>query len=175
MSIDFQKSREFLQEFQFNDLFVYQLGWNNPESQKPIEMSIEGEVYYRAKVAELSGVAVFEISSHSGEIPATKIREAIYKEISELVRENLLIFLDKNLDKDRTQSLWYWVKRDGTKMYPRAHVYSKLEPCDLLLSKISALEVNINELEDVSVIDIAELLEKGFNVEPVTKVLLAIS
>lgn len=36
MSIDFQQSREFLQEFQFNDLFVYQLGWNNPESQKII-------------------------------------------------------------------------------------------------------------------------------------------
>ena len=160
MSINFQKSRDLLQDFQFNDLFVYQLGWNNPESQRPIEMAIEGEVYYRAKVAELSGVAVFEISSDSGEIPATKVRETIYKEISGLVRENLLIFLDKN----RTQSLWYWVKRDGTKIYPRAHVYLKLEPCDLLLSKISALEVNINELEDVSVIDIAERLEKGFNV-----------
>ncbi len=165
MSIDFQQSREFLQEFQFNNLFVYQLGWNNPESQKLIEMSVEGEVYYRAKVAELSGVAVFEISSNSGEIPATKVRETIYKEISELVRENLLIFLDKN----RTQSLWYWVKRDGTKIYPRAHVYSKLEPCDLLLSKISALRVGIEELEDVSVIDIAERLQVGFDVERVTK------
>jgi hypothetical protein len=128
-------------------------------------MSIEGEVYYRAKVAGLSGVAVFEISSNSGEIPATKVRETIYKEISELVRENLLIFLDKN----RTQSLWYWVKRDGTKLYPRAHVYSKLEPCDLLLSKISALRVGIEELEDVSVIDIAERLQVGFDVERVTK------
>lgn len=165
MSIDFQQSREFLQEFQFNNLFVYQLGWNNPESQKLIEMSVEGEVYYRAKVAELSGVAVFEISSNSGEIPATKVRETIYKEISELVRENLLIFLDKN----RTQSLWYWVKRDGTKIYPRAHVYSKLEPCDLLLSKISALRVGIEELEDVLVIDIAERLQVGFDVERVTK------
>ena len=165
MSINFQQSREFLQEFQFNDLFVYQLGWNNPESQKLIEMSIEGEVYYRAKVAELSGVAVFEISSQSGEIPATKVRETIYKEISELVRENLLIFLDKN----RTQSLWYWVKRDGTKIYPRAHVYSKLEPCDLLLSKVSALRVGIEELKDVSVIDIAERLQVGFDVERVTK------
>lgn len=165
MSIDFQQSRDFLQEFKFSDLFVYQLGWNNPDSTKPILMSIEDEVYYRAKVAELAGVAVFEMTSKSGEIPITKVREAIYKEISELVRENLLIFLNKS----RTQSLWYWVKQDGTKIYPRAHVYSKFEPCDLLLSKISALKVDIDELEDVTVIDIAERLQVGFDVEKVTK------
>ena len=79
MSINFQQSREFLQEFQFNDLFVYQLGWNNPESQRPIEMAIEGEVYYRAKVAELSGVAVLKLAHNRGRFRRLRLEKQFIK------------------------------------------------------------------------------------------------
>jgi hypothetical protein len=63
------------------------------------------------------------------------------------------------------------VKQEGTKIYPREHVCIKREPCDLLLSKISALEVDLAELEEgtPSVIDIAQRLQTGFDVERVTK------
>jgi len=50
-------------------------------------------------------------------------------------------------------------------------VYFKHQQGDLLLGKISALKISLEELEagNLSVIDIAELLEKGFDVERVTK------
>jgi len=167
MTIDFQQTRELLQEFQFNDLFVQQMGWSFPPTEKAVLMEIDGQTYHRQMIAELSGVVVFEITAADGQIPNAATRQAIYKEIAELVRENLLIFLDGN----RTQSLWYWVKREGTKIYPRDHVCIKREPCDLLLSKISALEVDLAELEEgtPSVIDIAQRLQTGFDVERVTK------
>jgi hypothetical protein len=167
MTIDFQQTRELLQEFQFNDLFIQQMGWSFPPTEKAVLMEIDGQIYYRQMIAELSGVVVFEITAADGQIPNATTRQAIYKEIAELVRENLLIFLDGN----RTQSLWYWVKREGTKIYPRDHVSIKREPCDLLLSKISALEVDLTELEAgaPSVIDIAQRLQTGFDVERVTK------
>ncbi|MCT7968709.1 hypothetical protein NG799_20590 [Laspinema sp. D1] len=165
MTIDFQKARPLLQEFQFSDLFVQQLGWSYPSADKSVRMEVEGEVYSRSPVAELSGVGVFEVSAADGEIPNATARMAIYKEIAELVRENLLIFVGKN----RTQCVWYWVKRDGTKLYPRDHVYVKREPCDLLLSKISALYVSLDELESLTVIEVAQRLQAGLDVERITK------
>ncbi|MCT7979637.1 ATP-binding protein [Laspinema olomoucense] len=165
MTIDFQKARPLLQEFQFSDLFVQQLGWSYPAADKSVRMEVEGQVYSRSPVAELSGVGVFEVLAENGEIPNATARMAIYKEIAELVRENMLIFVGKN----RTQCVWYWVKRDGNKLYPRDHVYVKREPCDLLLSKISALYVSLEELESLSVIDVAQRLQAGLDVERITK------
>jgi Alw26I/Eco31I/Esp3I family type II restriction m6 adenine DNA methyltransferase len=167
MSLNFQQSRQYLQDFNFGELFIEILGWSRPTSQKTVAMEVTGETFERRMVAELSGVTVFEITAASGQIPNAKIRAQLHKEISELTLENLLIFVDR----DRTRSLWYWVKREGTKRYPREHIYVKGQPGDLFLGKISALVVDFAELEDdlPSVVDVAQKLQRGLDVERVTK------
>jgi Putative RNA methylase family UPF0020 len=159
------ESRQLLQDFQFNKLFIQQLGWDNLSSRKTIPAEVDGETYARKAIAQLLGVVVYEITTASGHIPNANQRLTIYREIVQISRENLLIFIDKN----RTKSLWYWVKQEGTKLYPRDHVYVKQEPCDLLLSKVVALKVELEELETLSVIDVAERLQAGLDVERVTK------
>jgi peptidase E len=47
-------------------------------------------------------------------------RDKLSKELA----ENLLIFVDGG----RTRSLWYWVKREGSKSYIRDHLYIKGQP-----------------------------------------------
>lgn len=165
MTIDFPKCRELLQEFNFQDLFIEQLGWESPRGDRPVVMEVDGESYTRCKIAELAGAVIFVITSESGQIPNGKVIEAIYREIFPLYVENLLIFTDA----DQTQSLWYWAKREGSKIYPRDHVFTKSQPGDLLLGKISALQVTLEEIENITVIDIAERLQRGFDVERVTK------
>ncbi|MEG5029250.1 hypothetical protein QUB36_06650 [Microcoleus sp. AT8-B1] len=160
-----KESRELLQDFEFNKLFVQKLGWDNPSSHKTVSLEIEGETYSRKAIAQLNGVVVYEIIADSGNIPNSAQRLTIYREIVQISAENLLIFIDKN----RTKCLWYWVKREGTKLYPRDHVYVKREPCDLLLSKVTALKVDLEELETLSVIDVAQRLQAGLDVERVTK------
>ncbi|MEG3892839.1 hypothetical protein QT973_20760 [Microcoleus sp. Z1_A1] len=160
-----KESRELLQDFEFNKLFVQKLGWDNPSSHKTVSVEIEGETYSRKAIAQLNGVVVYEIIADSGNIPNNAQRLTIYREIVQISAENLLIFIDKN----RTKCLWYWVKREGTKLYPRDHVYVKREPCDLLLSKVTALKVDLAELETLSVIDVAQRLQAGLDVERVTK------
>ncbi|MEG4169985.1 MULTISPECIES: Eco57I restriction-modification methylase domain-containing protein [unclassified Microcoleus] len=160
-----KESRELLQDFEFNKLFVQKLGWDNPSSHKTVSVEIEGETYSRKAIAQLLGVVVYEIIADSGNIPNSAERLTIYREIVQISAENLLIFIDKN----RTKCLWYWVKREGTKLYPRDHVYVKREPCDLLLSKVTALKVDLEELETFSVIDVAQRLQAGLDVEQVTK------
>lgn len=168
MSIDMQQVRQKLHGFDFKNLFIEELGWSQPSYPKPIVLEWRGAQFEQQQITHLAGVVVFEIESHDGKIPDTKSRAAIHKEISQQYHENLLIFLDKK----RTQSLWYWVKREGTKRYPREHLYVKGQPGDLFLSKITAMFFDMGELDEhgnVSVIEVAQRLQKALDVEPVTK------
>ncbi|MEH2192176.1 MAG: DNA methyltransferase [Nostoc sp.] len=167
MSLNFQRTRDLLNNFQFNDLFIEQLGWSKPSRQKPVSLKIENNTYQYQKIAELSGVAIFEVTARDGNIPEAKVRKDIHQEVTKLINENLLIFIGQ----ERTRSLWYWVKREGSKSFVRDHLYVKGQPGDLFLSKLGSLVIDITELEhgEPTVVEIAYKLQRGFDVEPVTK------
>ncbi|MEH2257265.1 Eco57I restriction-modification methylase domain-containing protein [Nostoc sp.] len=143
------------------------MGWSQPSRQKPVTLKIDNKKYQYQKIAELSGVAIFEVTAADGKIPEAKVRDEIYKEINKLIAENLLIFITE----ERTRSLWYWVKREGTKTSVRDHLYVKGQPGDLFLSKLGSLVIDITELEhgEPTVVEIAYKLQRSFDVEPVTK------
>lgn len=167
MSLNFQRTRDLLYNFQFSKLFIEELGWSKPSRQNPITLKIENNTYQYHKIAELSGVAIFEATATDGKIPEAKVRAAIHQEITKLIAENLLIFITE----ERTRSLWYWVKREGSKSFVRDHLYVKGQPGDLFLSKLGSLVIDITELEygEPTVVEIAYKLQRGFDVEPVTK------
>ncbi|RCJ17640.1 transcriptional regulator [Nostoc sp. ATCC 43529] len=167
MSLNFQRTRDLLNNFQFSDLFIEELGWSKPSRQKPVSLKLENNTYRYQKIAELSGVAIFEVTAADGNIPEAKVRNAIHQEVTKLINENLLIFITE----ERTRSLWYWVKREGGKSYVRDHLYVKGQPGDLFLSKLGSLVIDITELEhgEPTVVEIAYKLQRGFDVEPVTK------
>src|SRR5436190_12921229 len=168
MSIDFTRTRERLKDFDFHRLFVEELGWSQPSAKAPVEMTIDGALFTRRQISQLAGIAVFEITAQEGSIPNAKKRAAVHKEISSIHHENLLIFMDAA----RTQSLWYWVKREGNKKYPRDHFYVKGQPGDLFLGKLSAIVFELGEFDEsgnVSVIEVANRLRNALDVEHVTK------
>ena len=167
MRFDFQKSRQYLSEFAFGDLFREVLGWSKPTVRKAEELEIEGQLYDRRMIAELSGVAVYEVTAHDGAIAAEKVRKQIYQQTAGISLENLLIFVDR----DRTQSFWYWVKREDKKRIGRSLSYFAGQSGDLILGKISALMVDFEELGDEapSVVAVAKKLKDALDVERVTK------
>jgi len=167
MPLNIQHTRERLQEFAFEQLFIEELGWSNPASHKSIIDEVGGVAFQRKQLAQLAGVVVLEITGGDS-IPDAKTRAAISKDISKLHHENLLIFVDSA----RTQSLWYWVKREGTKVFPRDHLYVKGQPGDLFLSKLAAMVVDISELDsegNIPVTEVAGRLKTALDVERVTK------
>ncbi|WP_396336468.1 Eco57I restriction-modification methylase domain-containing protein [Fischerella sp. JS2] len=172
MALNFQRTRDLLYNFQFEDLFIEELGWSQPTRKKPVLLEIEDKTYEYQPIAESSGVGVFEVTAADGAIPEAKIRAAIHQEITKLKAENLLIFIGNQ----RTRSLWYWVKRERRDAINRVftvrdHLYVKGQPGDLFLSKLGSLVIDITELEDnsLSVVKIAYRLQKAFDVERVTK------
>lgn len=167
MGLDFQRTRDLLADFQFDRLFVEELGWNQPLSKKPVSLEIENQIFEYSRIAEISGVVIFEVTAEDGQIPEAKFRKAIYQEISEKIAENLLIFVDRK----RSRSWWYWVKREENKRYIRDHLYVKGQPGDLFLGKLSSLVCDLTELElgEPTVVEIARKLHDAFDVEKVTK------
>lgn len=173
VTFDIKRTRDYLQGLEFKRLFN-ELGWSQPKSARPVRMVVHEEAFERVGIAELAGVAVFEVVAQAaegnpeGKIPGAKIRKAVYAEIAEHFHENLLIFLNA----ERSQSLWYWVKRDGTKTEPRENLYVKGQPGDLSLGKLEAMVVELTEFDEsgnVRVTDIVRKLSDALDVERVTK------
>ncbi|MDN5940659.1 MAG: hypothetical protein L0H94_02155 [Nitrospira sp.] len=162
------RTRSLLQKFEFKTLFIEVLGWSQPSARKPISVAHDGIEFEIRQIAELSGVVVLEITAQDGNIPNAKVRAALYKLIAKQHHENLLIFLDRR----RSQSLWYWVKREGSKTYPREHLYVQGQSGDLFLSKLSAMVFDISELDEsgrIPVLEVAGRLREALDVEQVTK------
>jgi len=97
----FPKSRDLLNEFRFDDLFIQELGWSQPATTKPRTLEIESQTYAYSMIAQFSGVLVVKITAENEQIADGKLCKAIYQEIEQLYRENLLIFVDR----DRSRSL----------------------------------------------------------------------
>ncbi len=167
MPLNIATTRDRLQKFEFARLFIDELGWSNPKSRNPIKAQVKETPYTRTPIAQLAGVVVFEVTTGNG-IPDAKARAAIQKHVAEEHVENLLIFLDAA----RTQSLWYWVKREAGKTHARDHLYVKGQPGDLFLSKLAAMVVDISELDaegNIPVTEVAGRLKAALDVERVTK------
>jgi type I restriction-modification system DNA methylase subunit len=154
-----------ISNFQFGELFIEELGWSHPRGKKSLPVTIENQEYNCQRIAEVSGVVVLEVSRE--DIPDSQTRQEIQRQVTERIAENLLIFVDSK----RTRSLWYWVKREGSKSYIRDHLYIKGQPGDLFLSKLAELVLDITDFEEgePSVVEIAKLLQKGFDIEKITK------
>ena len=160
--------RKLLCDFAFEQLFIEELGWSNPMARQEVSFSVKDQAFTRCPIAQLAGVMVLEIKSDDGSIPNTKTRGAIHKNISAHHHENLLIFMDEG----RTQSLWYWVKRQDCKTFPRDHIYVRGQPGDLFLSKLSAMVFDISEFDeagDVSLMEVTHRLKQALDIEQVTK------
>jgi len=167
-TINFKQVSRLLNEFKFNSLFVEHLGWSNPPSNTPSYIQHEDKSYTQQPIAELGGVMVYEIISNDQNIPTTKERKDIHKEISKQQLENILIFIDQN----RNKSFWYWVKREDGKSYPREHTYFTGQPADLFFTKLSGIVFSFEDFDDtgsVSVAKVTSRLKEALDVEKVTK------
>ncbi len=174
MPINREHVRRLLQTFDFRTLFIEEMGWSLIPNPRPTPLQVKGLALTRTPIAQMSGVTVFEIAPASGKtaIPDARTRREVHKQIEGIAHENLLIFVDAPQMDKRTQSLWYWVKREGGKQTPREHLYLKGQPGDLFLSKLDSMVIELDELREdgtVPITDVTAKLSASLDVERVTK------
>ena len=166
--LQIERLRDCLQSFDFKRLFTEELGWSHAKGAKPIPVPVQEHTWQATPIAELSGVVAFMVVG----LPERPARLDIHKALTQHTHENLILFVDHEKPATATQSLWLWVKREGSKRFPREHLYVKGQPGDLFISKISGIVVDINELDEQGHFPLAQLVDRmksALDVERVTK------
>lgn len=170
-STELKDIRAALRDFNFTRVMNL-LGWNRATGQSTL--SAGDDQFTLKPIAQLGGVQVIEVTSQGNPttLPLEQTRRALSDTLTSTAREHVLIFVDAA----RTQSHWYWVKRelDGTrrKAQPRTHTYIKGQPDDLFIGKLSGLFVDIAELDDngeLPVLEAARRLSTALDSEAVVK------
>jgi hypothetical protein len=165
--IDLVETKRLLDDFDFRQLFTEQLGWSQPDRAKLAPVTAAGTTATLQPISQLGGVAVLEVMTGDG-IPDAKARRALHTEVSRLHHENLLIFVDR----ERTQSLWLWAKRENGKSIPREHLYVRGQTGDLFLAKLAGMMVDFGDFDaegNIDVLTVSKRLRDSLDVEGVTK------
>lgn len=166
--MNIERTRDLLQDFDFHALFI-ELGWSQPTARKVSAGETASIVYSRRMIAQLAGVAVFEVWADKG------LPDRTGRDVARDYRENLCIFLDRA--KDATQSIWAWANRaqgenSKSRRVLREHAYFRGQPADLFISKLQALFFELSEVSDIgnlTVVEVARRLKDALDVERVTK------
>ncbi|MBW4541360.1 MAG: Eco57I restriction-modification methylase domain-containing protein [Myxacorys chilensis ATA2-1-KO14] len=166
MQIDLERSRQYLKQFQFQPLFVEELGWDNCPSQ-PLPLLIENKSYTLKPVAEKRGQVVYTCLAEDGAIPNSVIRTKIHKEVSLYSLENVLIYIDQS----ETEQVWQWVRRDpGKPKANRFHQFHRSQSGDSLLQKLEILAFSFEDEErGITVVDSTSRSRRAFDVDRITK------
>ena len=166
MNIATSELRPYLQEFDFEGLFVEGLGWNYYDAQ-PVIVQIDDHAYSLNPVAEKAGFVVYHcMSIFSADIPKYPIRRKIESQVAKMAFEHIVIFVDG----DRKEQVWQWVRREpGKPPVCRELPYHTGQNGNPMLQRLQAIAVTLEEEPAINISAVASRVRAAMDVEKVTK------
>jgi hypothetical protein len=163
--LDAAKTRTFLKEFDFDGLFLEELGWDNYANN--LQVSVNSEIFSLKAIAEKRGMAAFLCNpSGDGTIPDYTSRRKIEKHLGKSVHEHIIIYIND----DKTTQIWQWVRREtGRPTACREHTYHKDQRGDSLIQKLQSIAFSLEEEENLTLVDVAGRTRAAFDLDRVTK------
>ena len=165
MQRNINQTHHYLQDSEFEPLFVEELGWEY--HKQALTVTVDDTEYALSAIAEKRGMVVFHCTATDGKpMPDYATRRAIQRQVAKSVHEHVIIYTDAA----KTTQLWQWVKREqGKPDACREHRYHREQPGDALLQKLRAIEFSLAEEEGLSIVDVTGRVRAAFDVAPVTK------
>ena len=165
MQRNINQTHHYLQDSEFEPLFVEELGWEY--HTQALTVTVDDTEYALSAIAEKRGMVVFHCTATDGKpMPDYATRRAIQRQVAKSVHEHVIIYTDAA----KTTQLWQWVKREqGKPNACREHRYHREQPGDALLQKLRAIEFSLAEEEGLSIVDVTGRVRAAFDVAPVTK------
>lgn len=161
MKLDITRARKLLKTFDFATLFREELGWDPIRSD--LTVTVEGQDYRLQTIAHKRGFMALWLK---GQIPDYATRRKIDSQVARSYHEHLIIYSDAG----QTEQRWQWVKREAGKPAASREVTFRADGNgDALIQKLEYLAVTLDEEEQLTILDVAERVKGGFNVEKVTK------
>ena len=146
MVLDYARSREHLKNFDFEPLFIEELGWDRHD--ETLNVSVNGEDYRLVAIAHKRGMVAFLYNSPSKDKnPDYQTRKKIEQQVAKSIREHLIIYTDP----DKNNQIWQWVKKEvGRPAACREHQYHKNQNGDSLLQKLQSIAFCLEEEEELN-------------------------
>ncbi len=166
MPFDRQRVRRCLKAFDFETLFIDELGWDHLDI-RPQVVTIDGQAFRLAPVAHKRGVQIFTCDPDAdGRIPEYKTRQKIDRQVTKRAREHLVIFVDD----EKTTQIWQWVdRRQGKPTAYREHTFHTRQSGEALIQKLRTITFTLDEEEALTLSDVPFRLKDAFDKETVTK------
>ncbi len=163
MPLNRQRAQKYLQTFDFESLFIEELGWDTVD-RVTLPFEVDGEPFEVVSIAQKRGFTVFKCITP--EIPARPIRVKLDRQLTDYSKSHLLVFADEG----KTQQTWMWVRQEsGKPLAPRFEQYQVGQSAERLLQKLEALAISFAEEEKLTLVEVAQRVKKAFDVEKVTK------
>ena len=159
------QTRNYLQESEFESLFVEELGWEYHTQELPVK--VEHTDYTLTAIAEKRGMVVFLCAAtQNAPLPNYATRREIQRQVAKSVHEHVIIYTDAA----KTTQLWQWVRREpGKPDACREHRYHHEQTGNALLQKLETIAFSLEEEDALTLPDVTGRVRAAFDVAPVTK------
>ena len=165
MTLERDRVRKQLRDFDLQTLFIDELGWDHGGTNT--EVVVEDDIYGLEAIAQKRGMVVYQYAAESDEeFPDRPTRRKIEKTIAKTVHEHLIVYTPR----DRSVSYWEWVKREpGRSPRTRQHIHYPEQSGEGLYQKLEKLRFALEEEDDLTIVDVTGRVRAAFDVEKVTK------
>ena len=154
---------EYISESNFSELFIREMGWNNPRGQQSFDLAIEGENYTFQIIAERNGFQV--ITCQVAEIPSSSMCKKIDTRLRRQANDYICIY---HLPHSQ-HHLWVVPVKKVEKRDLVLVEYETAERAGFLFEKVDDLTFDLDER--TTIMDVKERVQAGFiiNSEKITK------
>ena len=166
MTIDRERARQLLNDFDLETLFTQELGWDRHSQTLPIQ--INDTEYLLTACAKKRGMVAFSyVAPSTDAIPDHAMRGKIERQVARSVHEHLIIYADRS----NTAQIWQWVKREpGRPEQCRELPYDPTrQEGEALIQSLEAIRFSLEEEEGLTLVDVTSRVRAAFDVEKVTK------
>ena len=163
--LNVRETRQYLQESDFQPLFIEELGWDY--HTQTLNIPIDETEYTLTAIAQKRDMVIFHCSATGeGHIPERKTREKIQRQVAKSFYENLIIYTNA----EKTTQIWQWAGREhGKPITRREYRYDHGQSGELLIQKLRAIAFTFEEEEQLTLPDVTGRVRASFDVERVTK------
>jgi hypothetical protein len=152
--------RKQVQAFDFETLFIEDLGWDTNRANHSV--TAYNQTYNLKAIAQKRGMVALLCPT----IPEYKVRVKIEKEVAKSFRENLIVYANS----EKTQQVWQWVRREiHQPIRNREHIYYKGQSGQVIAQPLAALAIDLDEEETLTIVDVTSRVRAAFDVEHITR------
>ena len=154
---------QYIADSNFRELFIREMGWNNPKGQTDFDITIEDTIYAFQQIADRSGFQV--LTCKVQEIPTSAMCKKIDTRLRKLANDYICIYHIPQTE----HHLWVVPVKKVEKRDLVLVEYETADKADFLFEKVEDMCFELDE--HTTIVDVKERVQAGFiiNSERITK------